>query len=189
MVLIWAQIWTPRPLLCFISTTLVGGSSTGDQVQLTRGRACSAVVSSTGELPRCLSITTLLVSRRVPASPMGPLSPHPWESHVDWSQGSLLTTHDLISHLWNQVKITAFLTGGGEKTCCFWLLKTFMWYSRSVLKSGFFFLVVFLCGLLHFYFMAWKCLQLLSTRMTETELAVPHLWPRQYSRANFHAQC
>lgn len=38
----------------------------------------------------------------------------------------------------------------GEKTCCFWLLKTFMWYSRSVLKSGFFFLVGFLCGLLHF---------------------------------------
>lgn len=77
----------------------------------------------------------------------------------------------------------------GGKTCCFWLLKTFMWYSRSVLKSGFFFLVVFLCGLLHFYFMAWKCLQLLPTRMTETEWAVPHLWPRPYLHANFHAQC
>lgn len=42
-----------------------------------RPSAVARVVSSTGKLPRCLSITTLLVSRRVPASPMGPLSPHP----------------------------------------------------------------------------------------------------------------
>lgn len=79
------------------------------------------------------------------------------------------------------VKITAFWLDGG-KTCCFCLLKPFIWYSRSALKPGFFFVVVLLCGLLYFCFMAWKCLQLPPTRHKLSGR------PTTYLHTHFYAQ-